>query len=71
MKMQNIFSRLVVPIILIFPQMVSAQMPELMQEKDIFYLRDKFFLSDTEKGAVARLRKEIDKSLKTNDPVSL
>ncbi|CEO95211.1 PI3-kinase family, ras-binding domain [Plasmodiophora brassicae] len=49
----------------LFSLMVSAQMPELMFQEDIHYLRDKFFLQDSEKGAVERLRKEIQKSLNT------
>jgi len=43
--------------------MVSAGMPELMVEKDIFYLRDKLALELTEKKAEKLLEVEIDKSL--------
>jgi hypothetical protein len=45
-------------------QMVSANMPELMQHEDIYYLRDKFFLDETEEKAVEELLREMSKSVK-------
>jgi len=47
----------------LFNLMVVAQMPELMADEDINYLRDKLFLSVSEKKADKKLHAEINKSL--------
>jgi len=47
----------------LFILMVSAQMPELMMEEDIYYLREKLYLNMTEKKAEKKLMEEINKSL--------
>jgi hypothetical protein len=43
--------------------MVSAGMPELMKEQDIFYMREKLYLNVNEKKADKKLHTEINKSL--------
>jgi len=48
-----------------FGLMISAGMPELMLEDDIFYMRDKLSLDMNEKSADKKLREEIDKSLQS------
>jgi len=48
-----------------FGLMISAGMPELMLEEDIFYMRDKLCLDMNEKSADKKLREEIDKSLQS------
>jgi len=47
----------------LFVLMVSAGMPELMKEADIFYMRDKLYLNVNEKKADKKLQAEINKSL--------
>jgi len=47
----------------LFILMVTAGMPELMMEEDIYYLREKLYLNMTEKKAEKRLMEEINKSL--------
>jgi len=47
----------------LFILMVPASMPELMQEKDISYLRDKLALGHTERKAEKFLHDEVHKSL--------
>lgn len=49
----------------LFVLMVSAGMPELMKESDIYYLKDKLFLDIGEKKADKELQAEIKKSLET------
>jgi len=47
----------------LFILMTPAGMPELMMEKDIYYLREKLALTVSEKKAEKLLNAEIDKSL--------